>query len=148
MAGVKEPLCVNFVKTKCPFCKIGDRIINRGFLKNYLRLDYNFIVVNIKKYYGATKIWWGKVSPNMLGVDSTATPSWVFFELDKNIFAKPKKIFILSSKTTGYRIRNLRDQVLALKDSMEEWLWETYPEYMSMKSELMHIGEEEYLYVI
>ena len=62
MAGVKEPLCVNFVKTKCPFCKIGDRIINRGFLKNYLRLDYNFIVVNIKKYYGATKIWWGKVS--------------------------------------------------------------------------------------
>ena len=148
MASVKEPLCINFVKTKCPFCKIGDRIINRGFLKNYLRLDYNFIVVNIKKYYGATKIWWGKVSPNMLGVDSTATPSWVFFELDKNIFAKPKKIFILSSKTTGYRIRNLRDQVLALKDSMEEWLWETYPEYMGMKSELMHIGEEEYLYVI
>ena len=145
---MKEPFCVNFVKINCPYCKIGDRIINQGFLLNYLRLNHNIIIVNINKDNGGYKIWWDKVSPNMLGIDRTGTPAWVFFENKSKMFGRSKKIFILSRKTTGYRIKNLKDQILALKDSMEEWLWETYPEFMHVRNELLNIKEEVYRYVI
>jgi len=137
---MKEPIFVLFVKDYCPYCKICYNVIVKGYL--WSQLGIVTIIINISHYNGALANWWHEVAKAYTGKPD-GTPAFVVFENQINFYKQPKNVFILSSKAKGYKIRSIRDQVFTLQDTIDEFLWEEFPEFMENKIMMEELTTKE-----
>ncbi len=130
----KVPDFIYFVKNRCPYCETCNTYINRGFLWSQLHTTPR--TINVSHDKGQWVQWWAKVSPRISGqsnVEYAGTPAYIIVEEGRDEIKNSKWAFQLWQKAKGYRIDDLRDQVLVMRDSMEQLLWDEFPEYMKRK---------------
>jgi len=132
---MKKPCAVLFVKNGCPFCRaVFDNIV-KGYLESILHIDVN--VVNIDECGSELARWWRAYSEPIFG--SVGTPAIVFF--DKYEYGKPKTVFILSKRGGEIEIESFKDEVLAMRYGIEQFIKEEYPDYYNLVK-MMEIEEE------
>lgn len=137
---MKIPCAVLFVKNGCPFCRaVFDNIV-KGYLENMLYIDVN--IVNIDENDSELAKWWRAYSEPIFG--SVGTPALVFF--DGYNYGKAKNVFILSKRGGDIVIKSFKDEILAMRYGVEQFIKNEYPDYYYM---IKSIREEEVVgYVI
>jgi len=124
---MRIPYIKMFVEDGCPFCRaVYDNIVI-GYLNSILRLDVT--KVNITYNRDPDALWWREYSPSLLG--RVGTPAIVFFD-DTNpseCLLEPVEIFILSRRGGKIKIKSFKDEILAMRYAIEEFIKENYSEY-------------------
>ena len=141
---MKIPCPVLFIKNGCPFCRIVLDNIVRGYLDSMLYLDVN--IVNINEHDTELARWWRAYSEPIFG--SVGTPALVFFDNYK--YDEPKNVFILSKRGGDIVIKSFKDEVLAMRYGIEQFIKDEYPDYYYLvRSMRMYMEDREVItYVV